>query len=66
MFYFNFETEIHLEVIDTINIFLIFSNSSKASRDGLSFYRIFTGKSVKQFDQFTGKIMSVNFGKNLQ
>ncbi len=30
---------------------------------GLSFYRKFTGKSVKLFYRFTGKLESVNFGK---
>jgi hypothetical protein len=31
---------------------------------GLSFYRKFTGKSVKLFYRFTGKKDSVNFGKS--
>ena len=30
---------------------------------GLSFYRNFTGKSVKVFYRFTGKMVAVNFGK---
>jgi hypothetical protein len=35
-----------------------------ASRLGLSFYQKFTGKSVKMFYRFTGKKVSVNFGKS--
>ncbi len=33
-------------------------------KPGLSFYRKFTGKSVKLFYRFAGKKNSVNFGKS--
>jgi len=45
--------------------FLEFGRAKLAYGVGLSFYRKFTGKSVKLFNRFTGKIRSVNSGKYL-